>query len=123
MLPSHSGLLLVTTGIEGLGFITTMVVPGEEVQPATVIVRLYVPAAAMGTFGIEGFCKPLVNPFGPVQAYVAPVTAVVVRLRVVPLHKGPLFCGAGEAGAEGTVSVKGPAGKEGHPLREAIILV
>ena len=52
----------------------TVVVPAAEVQPATVIVTEYVPKSAAAAFARVGFCSDEVKPFGPVHAYVAPLT-------------------------------------------------
>jgi hypothetical protein len=45
-----------------------------------------------------GFCADEVNPFGPVQLYVAPATAGVVRLSVDPTHTGLLLEAVGVGG-------------------------
>jgi len=46
--PTHTGELLPAVGVAGSGFITTAVVPANDVQPVVVlvIVTLYVPAIA-----------------------------------------------------------------------------
>jgi hypothetical protein len=58
---------------------------------------------------IVGFCTAELKLFGPVHAYVAPVTAGVVRLRVAPTHKGPLLVAVGVAGTALTTTVVVPA--------------
>ena len=58
----------------------------------------------MATFVIDGFCKAEENPFGPVQLYVAPLTATVERLSVVPVHTGLLDAGDGVTGVALTVA-------------------
>ena len=67
VLPAQRGLLLVITGREGVGFITDVVVAGDEVQSATFTVTVYEPDAALVAFKIVGFCTILEKPFGPVQ--------------------------------------------------------
>ena len=56
-----------TVGAVGFAFTVAEVVPGALVQPLTVTVNVYVPLAAIVAFGIVGFCKAEVKPFGPVQ--------------------------------------------------------
>jgi len=46
-----------------------------------------------------------VNPFGPVQLYVAPDMVDAVRLRVPPAHTGVLLPAVGAAGKAFTVTV------------------
>jgi hypothetical protein len=69
--------------ITGFEFTTTSVVPAALVQPPTVAVTEYVPALAGAGSGIEGFCNVELNPFGPVQLYVAPAIVDAVRSRLV----------------------------------------
>jgi hypothetical protein len=38
-----------------------------------------------------GFCCDEINPFGPVQEYVAPIIPVAPKDRVVPEHTDPLL--------------------------------
>jgi len=75
----------------GPGLIVTVVVDETVHPPPNVATTVYVPAMAVVTPGRVGFCNALVNAPGPVQLYVAPPTAVVVRLSVAPAHNGPLF--------------------------------
>jgi hypothetical protein len=48
--------------------------------------------------GRVGFCCDEVKPFGPLQAYVAPATAGVLRAMVAPAQYGPPLLGVGVAG-------------------------
>src|SRR5438270_533455 len=75
--PSQYGPPLVAVGVAGVALTTTFVVPAAEGQPFTVIVTEYVPASAVVALGRVGFCCDDVKAFGPVHAYVAPVTYVV----------------------------------------------
>lgn len=65
--PAQIGLLLEAVGEAGVVLTTTVVVPARLVQPPTVIVTEYVPAAAAVTPVMDGFCKLEENPFGPVH--------------------------------------------------------
>ena len=56
-----------------------------------------------------GFCTDDVKPFGPVHAYVAPATAGVESVAVLPVQIGPLFDAVGVAGIGLTTSVVEPA--------------
>jgi hypothetical protein len=107
--PAHKGPLLEAVGVAGAALTTTVVEPAALVHPATVTVTLYTPSAAKVTLAIFGFRTAELKPFGPVQAYVAPVTAGVERLRVAPTHKGPLLEAVGVAGAAFTTTVVEPA--------------
>jgi hypothetical protein len=60
--------VLVRSGVAGVAFTTTFVVPAAEVQPFTVIVTAYVPASAVVALLRVGFCRAEVKPFGPVHA-------------------------------------------------------
>ena len=46
-----------------------------------------------------------VNPFGPVQLYVAPATVDAVKFSVEPSHNGPLLDTVGTAGIAFTTTV------------------
>ena len=81
------------------------VVAPVDAQPLTVTVTVYVPPAAPVAFGIDGFCALEVNPFGPVQLYVAPATVDALRFRVAPAQIGPLFDAPGADGAALTVRI------------------
>src|SRR5215204_448448 len=58
-------------------------------HPLRVTDTEYVPLAVVAAPGIEGFCCVEINPFGPVQLYVAPATVVAVRFSVEPAHTAP----------------------------------
>lgn len=47
-----------------------------------------------------------VNPFGPLHAYVAPVTLVVIKFNVFPSQTGEFELAAGAAGVGFTVTAK-----------------
>ena len=51
------------------------------------------PEAAVAAFEIDGFCRAELNPLGPVQAYVAPVTELAERFSVVVAQIGALLLG------------------------------
>ena len=59
--------MFVGTGVDGMAFTTTVVVPAALVQLFTVTVKLYTPLITVVALAIVGFCAELVNPFGPVQ--------------------------------------------------------
>jgi hypothetical protein len=101
--PEQIGATGVNVGVT-FGLTTTVVDPAALVHPVavTVTVTLYVPALATVTPGMLGFCAADVKPPGPVQLYVAPATAGVVRLSVAPTHRGPLLAGVGVGGTVGT---------------------
>src|SRR6059036_2003742 len=112
--PSQYGPPLVAVGVAGVAFTTTFVVPAGEVQPLTVTVMEYVPASAVVALSRVGFGSDDVNPFGPVQAYVAPVTIGVASAIVAPAQYGPPFAGDG-VGTVLTTTFVVPAG-EAQPL-------
>ena len=56
-----------------------------------------------------------VNPFGPVQVYVAPAIVLAVKFKVAPAQIGELLPAVGAAGIGFTVTVT-KAGPPGHPL-------
>ncbi len=68
MVPTQIGELLPAVGADGVGFTATVVVPKELVQPETVAVTEYVPAANAVTPAILGFCVVEEKEFGPVHA-------------------------------------------------------
>ena len=82
------GVLALATVI-GPGFIVTFTLLTAE-QPANEIVTSYAPDAAAVAALIDGFWTVEVNPRGPVQEYVAPVTAVAVKFKAVPAQIGEL---------------------------------
>ena len=92
----------------------TFVVPAAEVQPLTVTVTAYVPKSAAVALGRVGFCCAEVKPFGPVHAYVAPLTVGVDNAIVLPSQYGPPLLAAGVAGFGVTMTVVVPAA-EVHP--------
>src|SRR5947209_7362311 len=94
---------------------TTSVVPAAEGQPSTVSVTEYVPASAVVALERVGFWRAEVKPFGPVHAYVAPVTVGVLSEIVAPAQYGPAFEAVGVAGAGLTTTVVEPAA-EVQPL-------
>ena len=82
----------------------TVVVPAGDAQPSTVALTEYVPAAAAVASGIVGFCSAEVNPFGPVQEYVAPGTVEAVSVIVAPSGYGPPLPAVGASGVDLTVT-------------------
>ena len=81
----------------------------------TVTVTEYVPASAAVAFERVGFCRADVKPFGPVQAYVAPLTVGVESEIVAPAQYGPPFDALGVAGIALTTTLVVPAA-EVQPL-------
>jgi formaldehyde-activating enzyme involved in methanogenesis len=107
--PVHTGELDPGPGAAGVAFTTTATVPAEEVHPRIVTVTLYVPVAAVVALAIDGFCAEELKLFGPVQVYVAPATAGVDRLTVLPEHTGELLDAVGVAGPGFTTTATVPA--------------
>ena len=107
--PAQIGPLFDAVGVAGIALTVAVVDPAGLVHPFTVIVTLYVPVAAVVAFVIVGFCKADVNPFGPVQLYVAPATVEVLNVNVDPAQIGPSFDAVGVAGIASTVAVVDPA--------------
>jgi hypothetical protein len=107
--PAQYGPLLLAVGVAGIALTTTFVLPAAEVQPFTVIVTEYVPASAVVALARVGFCCVDVKPFGPVHAYVAPVTADVESEIVAPAQYGPPLLGVGVAGMALTTTSVVPA--------------
>jgi hypothetical protein len=103
------------TGVIGVSFTVTATVPMAEVQPFVVTVTLYVPDIATVALVMEGFCTDEEKLFGPVQLYVAPATAGVDRLMVLPEHTGELPDADGVAGVASITTVTVP-GAELQPL-------
>ena len=118
-MPAQTGLLLPAVGAAGVAFTTTVVVPTALVQPETVTVNEYVPAAKTVTPAMFGFCNAEEKLFGPVQLYVAPATAEVVKFKVVPVQTGLLLDGDGVAGIGFTTTMVVPAGPA-HPATVAV---
>src|SRR5438067_8920232 len=94
---------------------STFVLPAAEVQPFTVIVTEYVPASAVVALARVGFCCADVKPFGPVHAYVAPLTNAVDSEIVAPWQYGPPLLAGVVAGFAFTTTFVVPAA-EGQPL-------
>src|SRR5919205_543180 len=84
--PAQYGPPLLALGVAGMALTTTLVVPAAEVQP-----------------------------FGPVQAYVAPETNGVESEMVAPSQYGPPFDAVGVAGVALTTTLVVPAA-EVQPL-------
>ena len=78
------------------------------------------PAIAADALAIVGFCNALVKLLGPVQAYVAPVTAGVERLMVAPAHAAGLVA-VGVAGIGLTTKFVVPAALV-HPFTVTVTL-
>jgi hypothetical protein len=93
--PTHINVGEVNTGN---GFTITSAVLAGLVHPFTVMVKLYVPEAIVCALVIDGVRETEVNPLGPVQAYVAPVTAGVDNDNVVPWQITGLVVIAGATG-------------------------
>src|SRR3954469_25295070 len=102
--PAQYGPPFDAVGVAGMALTTTFVVPAAEVQPFTVIVTEYVPASAVVALARVGFCCVEVKPFGPVHAYVAPVTVAVLSEIVAPAQYGPLLLAIGVAGVAFTTT-------------------
>lgn len=119
VLPTQTGELEAAVGVAGIGLITTVTVPAVLVHPATVTVTEYVPEAAVVTLVMEGFCKEEEKLLGPVQLYVAPATAGVVKFNVDPAQSGALEEAVGVAGVGFTVTATVPAALE-QPLTVTI---
>ena len=96
--PAQNELEPLIVGVAGIALTTTFVVPAAEVQPFTVTVTEYVPASAVVAFARVGFCCDEVKPFGPVHAYVAPLTVGVESEIVAPAQYGPPFVALGVNG-------------------------
>jgi hypothetical protein len=68
VLPEQIGVVAVGAGVDGSALTVTVVVPAGELQLlAFVIVKVYVPVAAVVAPLIVGFCAVEENPFGPLQ--------------------------------------------------------
>jgi len=113
--PVQYGPPLEAAGVAGVALTKTFVVPAAEVQPLTVMVTEYVPAAAVVELAIVGLCALDVKPFGPLQEYVAPPTSGVERLIVLPEQYGPPLLAVGVEGIGLTTTLVLPAA-EVQPL-------
>jgi hypothetical protein len=107
--PAQYGPPFVAVGVAGVALTTTLVVPAAEVQPLTVIVTEYVPASAVVALERVGFWSDDAKPFGPVHAYVAPLTNGVFSWIVAPSQYGPPFVAVGVAGVAFTTTFVVPA--------------
>src|SRR3954467_15880721 len=107
--PAQYGPPFDAVGVAGIGFTTTLVVAGAEGHPGAVIVTLYVPASAVVALPRVGFCSADVKPFGPVHAYVAPLTVGVLSWIVAPSQYGPPLLAVGVAGMALTTTFVVPA--------------
>src|SRR5436190_7189 len=107
--PSQYGPPLVAVGVAGVALTTTFVLPAALVQPLTVTVTEYVPASAVVALLRVGFCSVDVKPFGPVHAYVAPLTVGVFSWIVAPSQYGPPLVAVGVAGVAFTTTFVVPA--------------
>jgi hypothetical protein len=88
--PSQIGELLA--GFEtGSALIETVTFEVTGLQPGTVRVAVYTPDWDETVELILGFCKLLVNPFGPVQEYVAPEIVFEVKFNTEPSQIGLLL--------------------------------
>src|ERR1043165_7817060 len=113
--PAQYGPVFDAVGVAGVALTTTLVVPAAEVQPLTVIVTEYVPASAVVAFAFVGFCSADEKPFGPVHAYVAPLTVGVESVIVAPAQYGPVFDAVGVAGTALTTTEVVPAAEVQPP--------
>ena len=120
-LPTQTGLFELAVGVLGILFTTTLVVEGELAQPFTVAITLYVPVAKTVGLAMLGFCNVDVNPFGPVQEYVAPAMAVEVRFNGLPTQTGAFELAAGLVGILFIVTLVVPA-KLAQPPEVALTL-
>src|SRR5947207_10826318 len=79
------------------GLTTTVVDPAALVHAlaVTVTITLYIPARASVPVNSRHTWKSYAEPRFTDKLYVAPATAVVVRLSVAPTHSGPLLPGVG----------------------------
>jgi hypothetical protein len=90
LLPSQTAELFAAVGDDGIGFTTTAVLTGMLVH-CVVTVTEYDPAFAEVTLLMTGFCWDDVNPFGPVQLYVAPAMVDANKFSELPWQTGELL--------------------------------
>ena len=107
--PAQYGPLFDAAGVIGVALTTTLVVPAAELQLPTLTTTEYVPLFAVVALVIVGFCCVEVNEFGPVQAYVAPLTVGVLSEIVPPAQYGPVFEAVGVLGVVLTTTLVVPA--------------
>jgi hypothetical protein len=84
VVPAQSGELVETCGAAGAVVTVALVLAAVLLHPFTVAVTKYVPATARLALAMTGFCTVEVNPFGPVQLYVAPAIGDALRLKDAP---------------------------------------
>ena len=116
VLPTHTGVLLDADGADGNALITTVVVPAGPVHPPADATTEYVPAFAVVTLVIIGFC--VVEPV--LHKYVAPMIVLAVKLKLFPAQTGELLPAIGAAGVGLIVTVVVPALLVGHPPTVAV---
>ncbi len=117
-LPEQTGPLFDAVGTEGVGFTFTDTVPAGPVgHPGTVADTEYVPATAVVTGVIIGFCEAEVKMFGPLQLYAALAMVLAVRLNVCTVQAGALLPAIGAAGGGFTTTVTVPEALV-HPFAE-----
>ncbi len=80
----------VVLSITGFAFTITDVVATLEHTP-TLAVKVYIPVAAAVGEAMVGLNTVLVNPLGPVQEYVVPMSVTPVKFNGLPSHNGPLL--------------------------------
>jgi len=113
--PTQSGPLFPATGVDGIAFTVTDVVPASPVHPFSVAVTEYKPEFAVVALIRTGFCEVEVKLPGPDQLYVAPPTVLAVKLISLPEQIGELLPAVGAAGVGKTDTVTVPSGLTGQP--------
>src|SRR5436305_1485238 len=83
------------------------VTPAPLWKPLPKMVTVLPPAS--GALARVGFWSVELQPFGPLHAYVAPVTVGVMRAMVAPTQYGPPLLAAGVAGMGLTTTFVEPA--------------
>jgi hypothetical protein len=121
--PAQYGPVFDAVGVAGIVLTTTLVEPAEDVHPLTVTVTEYAPASAVVAFVRAGVRSADVNPFGPVQAYVAPLTVGVDSEIVPPSQYGPVFDAVGVEGTAFTVTTVGADGALVQPEPSVTVTV
>src|SRR4051794_41924969 len=107
--PSQYGPPFEAVGVAGVAFTSTCVEPPALVQPLPARLSSDLPASAVVAFVRVGFCCVDVKPFGPVHAYVAPLTNGVESEIVAPSQYEPPFEAVGVAGVALTTTFVEPA--------------
>ena len=103
--PSQTGELFDTPGVAGIVLTITEVVAEVLVHCPTVTVTAYEPAFATVILLITGFCNDELNPFGPVQLYVAPGTVDANKFNALPSQTGELLVSGGALGTGAIITV------------------